>query len=121
MAGPGPSLPSSSAQSKGTVTLLHVIETIAGLSLEEERDFYDRLEETARGRLDRLGKELEKQKVPWKAEIVCGHRVPECVRHPADTNADLIILTAPKIDPANPAAGLGQPGSRSASCRNVPC
>ena len=31
--------------SDGEVTLLHVIEMIPGLNLEEERDFYQRLEQ----------------------------------------------------------------------------
>jgi len=99
-----------SAQSKGNVTLLHVIETIAGLSLEEEKEFFSRLEETARGRLHQLGMELEKHHVPWKADIVYGHRVAECLRQATQMAADLIILTAPKIESADPTAGWGSLG-----------
>jgi universal stress protein A len=99
-----------SAKSKGTVTLLHVIETIAGLSLEEEKDFFSRLEETARVHVHQLGKQLEKHRIPWKADIVYGHRVGECLRHATQMGADLIILTAPKIESADPTAGWGSLG-----------
>jgi nucleotide-binding universal stress UspA family protein len=98
-----------SSQSKGAVTLLHVIETIAGLSLDEERDFYDRLEDTAKAQMNQLGNQLAKHGVSWKSEIAYGQRVAECLRHATEIGADLIILTAPKIDPAHPAAGWGSP------------
>jgi len=97
-------------QSKGTIILLHVIETIAGLSLEEERDFYNRLEETARIHLHRLGMQLETKHVPWKAEIAYGYRTAESVRHATEVGADLIIVSTPKIDPAHPTEGWGSLG-----------
>jgi universal stress protein A len=95
------------AQSKGTVTLLHVIETISDMSTGEEREFYSQLETTARSALKRLGKHLDGHKVPWQAEILFGHRAAATIRHAAAMAADLIILTAPRIDPANPTANWG--------------
>src|SRR5262245_9495561 len=89
------------AQSGGQVTLLHVIETMAGLSMEEERDFYRRLERVARAHLDRLGKQLRESKTSWQAEVRFGNRTQESARYAADTGADLIILTAPAFDPAS--------------------
>jgi nucleotide-binding universal stress UspA family protein len=94
-------------QSGAGVTLLHVIETLAGASLEEERDFYGRLERAARAHLHRLGRQLDERKVSWQAEILYGNRAPETARHAAKTDADLIILTAPRFDPANPVGGWG--------------
>jgi nucleotide-binding universal stress UspA family protein len=47
-------------QSGGGILLLHVIEVIAGLSMEEEKDFYGRLEKMARGHLKRLGGRLKR-------------------------------------------------------------
>jgi nucleotide-binding universal stress UspA family protein len=95
------------ARAKAAVTLLHVIETLAGLSVEEEKGFYQRLDHASRGHLDRWGKQLGDRHVAWRAEVRYGHRAAECVRYVREVAADLIVLTAPPIDPDNPAIGLG--------------
>jgi nucleotide-binding universal stress UspA family protein len=94
-------------QSEGEVTLLHVIEVIAGLSLEEERSFYKRLEKSARDHLARLADQLKHQQVAWRTEICYGHRGPEVVRQATAMGADLIVLTAPRLDPNQPGVGWG--------------
>jgi nucleotide-binding universal stress UspA family protein len=94
-------------QSGGEVILLHVVEVIAGLSMDEERGFYDRLEKTARSHLRRLGDRLGQRKVTWRAEVLYGHRGPEVVRYARDAGTELIVLTSPRIDPNNLAAGWG--------------
>jgi universal stress protein A len=91
----------------GSLTLFHVIETIAGIAMDEEKDFYQRLERKARSHLERLGKHLDKRNASWSAEVGYGSRAGECVRYAQDVAADLIVLTAPRIDPANPGAGWG--------------
>lgn len=94
-------------QGKAVVTLLHVIETIAGLPMTEEPDFYRRLERVARSHFGPWGKQLEEHAVTWQAEVRYGDRARETVRYAMETANDLILLTAPRIDPANPAAGWG--------------
>jgi nucleotide-binding universal stress UspA family protein len=94
-------------QSGGEVTLLHVIEVIAGLSLEEERSFYQRLEKNARNHMARLADHLKHHQIAWRTEIVYGHRGPEVVRQATETGADLIVLTAPRLDPSEPGVGWG--------------
>jgi universal stress protein A len=94
-------------QSGGELVLLHVIEVIAGLVVEELRDFYNRLEKVARAHLTRLGAHLQDRNLRWHAEVLCGHRVPEVVRFAADSGADLIVLTAPRPDPNHPTASWG--------------
>jgi universal stress protein A len=94
-------------QSGGEVTLLHVIEVIPGLAMEEEKSFYDRLERIARRHLERLGDLLVKRQVTSRQEVLFGSRAPEIARHATDTGANLIVLTAPPFDPAKPAAGWG--------------
>lgn len=94
-------------QSGGEITLLHVIEVIAGLSLEEEKSFYQRLEKSARSHLARLGDHFKRQQITWRAEIVYGHRGPEVVRYAAANRTDLIVVTSPPIDPENPRVGWG--------------
>ena len=92
---------------EGEIVLLHVIETIAGVSFDEEKSFYDRLEKSARTHLHKIGKSLERRNVRSRAEIRYGNRGPEVVRFASDLGADLIVLTAPRVDPANLAAGWG--------------
>lgn len=95
------------SQPGGEIVLLHVIEVIPGLSMEEERDFYGRLEKKARAHLGRLGEQLKQRKVPWCAEVLCGNRGPEIVRFAGTATVDLIVLTSPRLDPANLQAGWG--------------
>lgn len=94
-------------QSAGGVTLLHVIETIAGLPIEEEKDFYQRLEKTAHKQLKQLEAELTTRNIPCRLEVRLGNRVAETVRFAKESASDLIVLTAPQLDPDNPAAGWG--------------
>ena len=94
-------------QSGGEVTLLHVIEVIPGLALEEEKAFYQRLEKKARKHLDDLRGRFEGAGVRWRLEILFGARAPEIVRYATETLADLIVLTSPRFDPERPAAGWG--------------
>ncbi|HVS34263.1 MAG TPA: universal stress protein [Gemmataceae bacterium] len=93
-------------QTDGAVTLLHVVEVINGLPPEEEGTFYSRLERVARSHLQQLGNGLEERKVPYKIEVRLGKRAADTVRFAAETAADLIVVTAPPVDPANPAVGL---------------
>ena len=88
----------------GSVTLLHVVEVIPGLSMEEEGVFYGRLERLARSQLQQLGKALEEQKVGWQVEVRFGKRVAETARYAAESGADLLIVTGPRFDPADAAA-----------------
>jgi nucleotide-binding universal stress UspA family protein len=94
-------------QSGGSVALLHVVELIPGLSRDEDRAFYDRLEKQARTHMDRIGQALTAQKVTWKAELRFGPRVQETVRFANEEQCDLIILTAPTFDPSHPTLGWG--------------
>ena len=93
-------------QGGGEATLLHVVEVIPGLSMEEEGAFYNRLERVARVHLQRFGERLAQRKVSWRAEVRFGKRAAETVRYAAETAADLIVVTAPPVDPAAVAAGL---------------
>jgi nucleotide-binding universal stress UspA family protein len=89
------------------VVLLHVIEVIAGLGMDEEKSFYARLEKAARKHLTQLGERLAGRNVPWRMEVVYGARGREIVRYAAEAGADLVVLSAPRVDAEGPAAGLG--------------
>lgn len=91
----------------GEAVLLHVVEVISGVSMDEEKDFYKRLEKKARKQLDQLGAGLEKRNISCRVEVLFGQRGPEVLGYATREGADLIILTSPRIDPKDPAAGWG--------------
>jgi nucleotide-binding universal stress UspA family protein len=93
--------------SDGQVTLLHVVEVIPGLWVDEERDFYDRIEAAAMDHLTRLGRQLEETPVPRREEVIFGSRAEEIVRYTMEVGIDLIVLTSHRIDLKNPGAGWG--------------
>src|SRR5437773_2005670 len=72
----------------GEITLLHVIEVIPGLSMDEERAFYNRLERLARSHIDKLGSLLEKRKVSWKSQVLFGNRAQESIRYAIEAAAE---------------------------------
>src|SRR5438876_1006991 len=91
-------------QSGGELILLHVIETIPGLSEAELKGFYARIEKTASEHLEQAGKPLTGQRIPWHSKVTVGFRVEEIVRFAEQQQVNLILLTAPQLDPANPGA-----------------
>jgi nucleotide-binding universal stress UspA family protein len=95
------------AGTTGEVILLHVIEVIPGLALDEDRPFYTQLENAARAHLDRLGATLTAQKVSSKMEIRYGNRIAEIVRHATEAGIDLVVLSAPTFAPQDPTASWG--------------
>src|SRR5438105_13302453 len=69
------------AGAEGELTLLHVIEVIAGLTMDEEKDFYQRLEKTARSQLAKFGQQFSARNIAWRAEVLYGNREAEIVRY----------------------------------------
>jgi len=90
-----------------TVTLLHVIEVIPGLAVEEDKDFYQRIAQKARTHLEASQGFVSRWAVNAQQEIRYGHAAWEIVHYAADTGHDLIILTAPCFDPNQPAVSWG--------------
>ena len=89
-------------QSGGEVVLLHVIEIIPGLRLDEERAFYGRLEKMAQKHLESVSRRLSERKVPCQCKVTYGQRAREVTDQADALAADLIVLTAPRIDAGNP-------------------
>jgi len=89
----------------GEVILLHVIELIPGLEVEEEKHFYGRLEKLAAAHLEKLGEILKPKKVRHRAQIILGNRGAETVRFARENGIDLIVVTSPPVDPDHLAAG----------------
>jgi nucleotide-binding universal stress UspA family protein len=91
----------------GEVALVHVVELIHGLPVEEEKDFYNRLERVARAHLEHYAGPLRARNVTVRAEIFFGSRALEVLRFAQEIGADLVVLTAPAIEPGQPQVGLG--------------
>lgn len=94
-------------QSGGEVVLLHAIELIAGMSREEEKDFYNRLETAAQAHLEKHLALLRERGINCRKELVFGVRAAEVLRLARSIPADLIVLTAPRLDPENLESGWG--------------
>src|SRR5262249_62116197 len=93
------------AQGGGEITLLHVIELIAGLSDEEGNAFYGKLERAARDHLARLGSQLDGRRVSWHSELAYGNRAQEVLRHAREKGSDVIVLTSHRVNLQEPGAG----------------
>jgi nucleotide-binding universal stress UspA family protein len=105
--GPALNIAAEMAGQGGEVELLHVIEIIHGLSMDEEKDFYRRLEKLSRAHVERLGGWIKERNVACHAQILFGSRGPEIIRYARENHCDLIVLTSPRLDPGNLAEGWG--------------
>jgi universal stress protein A len=93
--------------SGGEIVVLHVIELLHGLSQEEGRDFYRRLERAAVKQLQPLVRSLGDRQIPARQEIRYGDRAQEVLRFCQESGVDLIVLTSHRIGPSNPTTGWG--------------
>jgi nucleotide-binding universal stress UspA family protein len=84
---------------EGSVTLLHVIETIRDVPFEDLEDFYRRLEEKAREGMVELAGRLAKTDLAVEQRVVYGRRAQEIVGFAEQQEVDLIVLTSRPPDP----------------------
>ena len=89
------------------ITVLHVIETIAGADFEELSSFYRSLEQKAASRLGDIIARTAGVRVQVDTAIAYGKRVEEVLRFIRANDVDLVVLASHRIDPAEPYAGLG--------------
>ena len=89
------------------VTLLHVIETIAGADFEELSSFYGTMERRARERMSDLLARTPGRRGEIDVAIVYGGRTEEVLRFTRENGIDLIVLASHPVDPSKPFSGLG--------------
>jgi len=94
-------------QNQASVTLLHVIETLADLTFQELEDFYKRLEKKARNKMDQMAERAIEKGVVVHPKIIYGQRAEEIVKYTLEQQIDLIIMTSHKVDLKNPTRGWG--------------
>jgi nucleotide-binding universal stress UspA family protein len=95
------------ASKDSQITLLHVIETIAGAEFEEFSLFYQKLEQRAREWLNDVVTRTRKTRGPVDVAIVYGRRTEEVLRFAHSEAIDLIVLASHPVDPSQPQRGLG--------------
>jgi nucleotide-binding universal stress UspA family protein len=83
----------------GAVHLLHVIETIPGFTLEEEKGFYARLEKAAARHLEALARPLQEAGLRWEADVVYGPRAKTILDEAERLGADLIVVRSHRVHP----------------------
>jgi len=86
------------------VTLLHVVEVIPGLPMEEEGTFYGRLERPARANSSNSARSLEDASF-LDVEVRSANRAAETVRY-ARNGGRPAHRDRAAVDPAHPAAGV---------------
>jgi nucleotide-binding universal stress UspA family protein len=89
-------------QSRSEVVLLHVIETIEHIAFEEMKQFYDRLESSAREGLREFSERFEEAGLRVENVVVYGHRTREIVDFAVTNRTDLIVMASHRIDPDRP-------------------
>jgi nucleotide-binding universal stress UspA family protein len=94
-------------EGEASVRLFHVIEAISGIRIEDEEDFFARLETRARQVLDQHGRRLAVAGIDWDSEVVYGSRVRRIVAKAEEMSADLILLASHRLEPERPGGGWG--------------
>ena len=95
------------ASDKSHITLLHVIETIAGTEDEQLTGFYRKLERRALNTLNDIVRRVPEKRAPVDIEVRYGKRAEEVLRFAREQQADLIVLASHPLDPSQPRASLG--------------
>jgi universal stress protein A len=89
------------------VTLLHVIQGIAGVSTWELRNFYKTLEQRSLRTLARAAKRFVDAEVPVRTLVVIGEPAREIIRTAVARKVALIVMGSHRVLPGRPGRGLG--------------
>jgi nucleotide-binding universal stress UspA family protein len=89
------------------VTLLHVIQGIAGVSTWELRNFYKTLERRSLRTLARAAKRFVDAEVAVRAIVVIGDPAREILKAATARKVVLIVMGSHRVKPGRPGRGLG--------------
>jgi nucleotide-binding universal stress UspA family protein len=85
---------------KSRITLVHVIETIDGVHLDELKPFYERLEQKARTAMTRFSRSVPQGIAQVESAVVYGKRAEEIVKYALANDVDLIVLASHRVNPS---------------------
>jgi universal stress protein A len=88
------------SRDKARVTLLHVVETIAGVPFDDLRPFYERLERKARTTMNTLIRRAADQLGAAASAVISGRRAEEIVSYAAANGVDLRALASRRVNPS---------------------
>ena len=91
----------------GTISLLHVIETISGTTFDEFEGFYTKLEKRAWDLMDTFMAPYEDSHVKIEPKILYGNRPEQILKFASDHNIGLIVMNSHRIQPEDPVQGWG--------------
>lgn len=89
-------------ENRAEITLLHVIETVEHISFDEMKQFYERLEQSAREGLKECTERYADEGLKISEIVVYGHRSKEIVNYAIENRIDLIVVASHRIDPDRP-------------------
>ena len=92
-------------QMEAEVILLHVIETIEHVQIDEMKPFYARLETSARKGLQEFSERFEAEDLSVDRAVIYGHRTGDIIDFAIQREADLIIMASHRVDPDRPGHG----------------
>ena len=89
------------------VTLLHVIQSVAGVSTQELRNFYKTFEQRSQRTLARVAKRFVDAEVAVRAIVVIGNPASEIIKAATARKVALIVMGSHRVMPGRPGRGLG--------------
>ncbi|HOG16401.1 MAG: universal stress protein UspE [Syntrophaceae bacterium PtaU1.Bin231] len=95
------------ACSGASLTLLHVIQTVADVEFSELESFYRKMEKRAERALDKLAASSKKTSVSVRKEIIFGDRVKEILKYVTARKVDVVVMNSHRIDPKDLTQGWG--------------
>jgi len=89
------------------VTLLHVIQSVTGVSTQELRNFYKTLEQRSQRTLVRAARRFIDAEVAVRAIVVIGNPASEIIKAATARKVALIVMGSHRVMPGRPGRGLG--------------
>jgi nucleotide-binding universal stress UspA family protein len=94
-------------QAKAEILLLHVVQTIPGLPMDTERDFYGHLETASQEFLTKVKKTFSDRGIQTGLRTLKGNRGEQVLDYAAENQVDLIMMRSPRINPESARSGVG--------------
>ena len=89
------------------VTLLHVVQRVPNISVQEMRPFYRRLLATSRKKLAATAELFAAKGLAVRSEVLIGEPARQIVRLASARRADLVVMGSHKVDPTRRTRGWG--------------
>jgi universal stress protein A len=89
------------------VTLLHVVQRVAGISRRELGSFYGHIVQKSRRKLSRAARRFADAGVPVRTAVVIGEPAGEIIKAAGRRKVDLVVIGSHRVVLGRPGRGLG--------------